>query len=96
MWNIATLCEELIAIQLALAEDTLEHLPQMVEAYHLHLNAWINAGVQAEIAPLRQLRDLHWHTLALLQQHQHSLHGKMQAGHHGGRAARAYLSSRPS
>jgi len=95
MHSARGLCEELMAIQVALAEDAFERLPQMLDAYHLHLGRWMLAGVGSDMAPVRELRDLHWQTLAQLQQRQQHLRRKMQAGHHGNRAARAYLSGVP-
>jgi len=96
MWTVQTLCEELALIQDALDADALDHLPQMVECYHLHLSAWIGAGAGRDVAALRQLRDLHWQILSQLQRRQQHLRTRMQADRHGGRAARAYLSSTPS
>jgi len=93
MWTAQTLCEELTSIQDALDADALENLPQMVECYHLHLNAWMGARAGHDMAALRQLRDLHWQTLSLLQHRQRRLRSRMQADQHVGRAARVYLSS---
>jgi len=96
MWTAQTLCEELALIQGALEADALELLPQMVECYHLHLSAWMGAGVGADVSALRQLRDLHWQTLSQLQRRQQRLRTRMQSERHGGRVARAYLSGHPS
>jgi len=96
MWTAQTLCEELTLIQGALDADALELLPQMVECYHLHLGAWMSAGVGQDVAALCQLRDLHWQTLSRLQRRQQHLRTRMQSDRHGGRAVRAYLSSHPS
>jgi len=90
-----SLCEQLASIQSALAEDALEQLPQMLECYHLHLHAWLEMGIVHDIDALRDLRDLHWQTLAQLRRRQQYLRTRMQIGHYGGRAARTYLLSSP-
>jgi len=45
------------------------------------------------IEPARQLRDLHWQTVARLRERQQHLHARMGAERHGERASRAYLAS---
>jgi len=94
MGRLDTLYQALAAIQTALAEDALERLPPLVERYHVHLNAWMAAGIDtagAAIEPLQQLRARHHAVIAGLQQRQQRLRVQMQAERHGSRAARAYL-----
>jgi len=100
MWTAYTLCEELISIQTLLDEENaLEHLPQMVERYHLNLNVWMSSGrigsINTDIGTLKQLRDLHWQTLDMLQLRQQRLRTRMQADRYGDHAARTYLSGSP-
>jgi len=99
MGRLDTLQQALAAIQHALAEDALECLPPLVETYHVHLNAWMAAGIQQAddaIEPLQQLRTQHHEVIAAMQQRQQRLRVQMQAERHGSRAARAYLSASPS
>jgi len=90
---VNALYEELAAIQNVLAEEAFERLPGMLERYHQHLDAWMAGGVGQAIGPARQLRDLHWQTIARLREQQQHLHARMEAGRHAERASRAYLSS---
>jgi len=99
MHELPKLRAQLAAIQTALAEDALEHLPLMVQDYHTHLHAFMAAGIgttDAAIEPLQQLRALHHEVIARMQQRQQHLHARMQADRHSARAARAYLSTSPS
>jgi len=96
MRSAQSLCEELAGIQAALAGDALEQLPQMVDAYHFHLNVWMSSATSETVEAVLRLRNMHWQTLAQLQQRQQRLRLQMQAERHGERAARAYLSSSPS
>jgi len=92
MGSLAPLHEALAAIQTALAADDLERLPPLVKTYHVRLNTWMAAGIHEPSEPLQQLRARHHEVIAGLQQRQQRLRVQMQAGRHGSRAARAYLS----
>jgi len=93
MKTLQTLREELAAIQTALAEDDLERLPLMIDAYRSRLHTWMSTGIADSAEPLRQLHTLHRALIYGLQQRQHQLQAQMQAERHSSRAARTYLSS---
>jgi len=90
---VNALCEELIEIQGVLAEEAFERLPQMLERYHQHLEAWMAGEIGQAIELAHQLRDLHWQTITHLRGRQQELFARMGAERHGERASRAYLSS---